>query len=57
MDDKTKALEDAAFHAWLTLGELLTNKKSVTRAELKAAYGALEEALAAFRAERGGRAP
>lgn len=48
MDDKTKALKAAAFHAWVTLGDLLVNTDAVPRAEIETVYAALHEALAAF---------
>ena len=51
VDATTKALEDAAFHAWLTLGDMLTNH--VPKAEIKNAYIVLETALSDFRTAHG----
>ncbi len=47
MDDKTQALVSAAFHAWITLGDLREGH-AVSREELTAVYVALTAALQAF---------
>ncbi len=48
MDDRESALVDAAFHAWITLGELLANRAAVTRAEITDSHAMLHEALRAY---------
>jgi hypothetical protein len=61
MDTKTTALWDAAFHAWVALGELLLvedrkeYQDAVTdqRAELSACYAELQAAIDALKVERG----
>ena len=45
MDDKVKALEEAAFHAWLTIGDHLTHQRRITREEWEMDYAALSRAL------------
>ena len=47
MDDKTQALVSAAFHAWITLGDLGEGHQ-ISREELASVYAALTEALKAF---------
>ena len=47
MDDKTQALVSAAFHAWITLGDLGEGHQ-ISREELASVYAALTEALQAF---------
>lgn len=50
-DEEIKALKDAAFHAWLALGEWLTKHPgpSAQHDEFLASYQALESALDAFK--------
>lgn len=48
MDDQTRALLDAAFHAWITLGDLREGHE-VSREELDNIYEALTIALGPFR--------
>jgi hypothetical protein len=62
MDDKTKALWDAAFHTWVALGELLTDDprpeyhtpeaRADQRAELATCFAELEAAIQALNSER-----
>ncbi len=47
MDDKTQALVSAAFHAWITLGDLRAGHP-VSPEELARVYAALTDALQAF---------
>ncbi len=54
MDDKEKALKDAAFHAWFALGEWLVQHPgpSAQHEEFLRCYVDLEAALKAFEPPR-----
>jgi hypothetical protein len=48
MDDKVKALEYAALHAWVTIGDHLS-KQPISREEWQNMYDALGAALEALK--------
>ena len=51
MDDTVKALEDAAFHAWVAIGEHLT-KQRIPREDWRTIYERLDAALQAMNEAR-----